>query len=214
MGVSASRDHRLSSLTVFSFAEISIGIIVGCMPLVHKCVKHVSSKFPTTSSLRILPGSSGGSSWRRLFRKSSSSEASASQKFFGSKDSGSSKNTGSTAPHIRTLHMTSASFSSADRDFVGVPAMTEEALPKTPSPVYDRGAMSRKSVPETATGEEYMPERIEDIESATNGVERGWTTAEGREATTPAPSWPPQHRTEPSRRNETKRAQYDLYPKT
>ena len=71
-----------------------------------------------------------------------------------------------------------------------------------------------KPVPETTPGKEYKPEKIEYVESALNGVKRGWTAAEGTQATMPAPSWPPQHYTEQSRRNEKKRGQYDLYPKT
>ena len=183
------------------------------MPLVHKCFKHISSKFPTTSSIRKLPGSSGGSSWRRLLRKSSSSEASTSQKVFGSKDSGSSKGSRSTAPHIKTLQMTRASFSSTDREFASAPTMTEKALPRTPSPVHDRGVVSRRLAPETTGVKEYIPEKIEDVESAVNDARSGGTMAEGTQATTPALSWPTQHYTEQSRQNETNRAQYDLYPK-
>lgn len=87
------------------FAEIAIGIIVGCMPAAHKCYQHLA-KNASSFSLRFPhSGSSGGPYWRKLFaRSSSSSDAGRPGKPFASTGSG------SPAPHIKTLNMTRASF--------------------------------------------------------------------------------------------------------
>lgn len=185
-------------LTIPRFAELAIGIIVGCMPHVHKFSRHCSSKVSLTSSFRLLSSRGGGSSWRRLLGKSSTSEASYSGKLSGSKDSG------SVAPHIGTLNMTRTSFSSA-----------EDELPRPPSPMYDGEAIRRErlEVPQARAAEEDLSEKL-DV-----GKEEmlGTPSTLGIDAEAQAPSsthaWQEQQCKLEDRKNETRRAQYDLYPR-
>ena len=187
-----------------SFAEISIGIIVGCMPLVHKFFKHFSSKISSTSSFKILSNSSGGSSWRRLFGKSSSSEASASQKFFDSKGAE------SVAPHIKTLNMTRASFSSTDKDFTTTFSATERDAVKLPQPAFDKGVMTRAGPHDI--DETYIPEKLDDEENV-NTASKTTLREQKVRVSGDTQSWQPHEWTPQSRINETNRAQYDLYPR-
>ena len=190
---------------IVSFAEISIGIIVGCMPLVHKCFKHFSSKISSTSSFKILSNSSGGSSWRRLFGKSSGSEASASQKFFDIKGAG------SVAPQIKTLNMTRASFSSTEREFSTTFSTTERDSVTLPQPVFDKMSTTRKRGPQDMD-KKYIPEKLDDEENI-DTVPRTTTREQRSRASGESRSWQPHEWTRESRINETNRAQYDLYPR-
>ncbi|KAL8895218.1 MAG: hypothetical protein Q9207_008255, partial [Kuettlingeria erythrocarpa] len=164
----------LNKQGLWAFAEISIGIIVGCIPLVHKFFKHFSSKTGTDSGFSIFGSREGGSSWRRLLLgKSSSSKASSSPKFSSSKDSGLSKDSRSKAPRIRTLHMTRASLMSANRESSGARWMTEKDLPATPSPVHHEREDSRRPMSFcVSNGNGYMPEIMDEEKNVTSAAQR------------------------------------------
>ena len=187
-----------------SFAEISIGIIVGCMPLVHKFFKHFSTKISSTSSFKKLSNSSGGSSWRRLFGMSSGSETSASPKFSGSRGAE------SVAPHIKTLNMTRASFSSTDKEFPTSFFTAERDPVKLPQPEIDKAVISRKSERQDMD-EKYIPQKLDDEENASR-VPKTATREQDIRTSGNTQSWQPYEWTGESRINETNRAQYDLYP--
>ena len=172
------------------------------MPLVHKFLKHFSSKISSTSSFKILSNSSGGSSWRRLFGKSSGSVASASQRFFDSKGAE------SVAPHIKTLNMTRASFSSTDKEFPATFSATERDVVKLPQPVFDKMVITRESGSQDID-EIYIPEKVDDEENVNTAPE----TATREQESGDTRSWQPHEWTRESRINETNRAQYDLYPR-
>lgn len=98
----------LDRLGLWAFAEIAIGIIVGCLPVLPKFSKHFASKRAGLSSRLYSLSSTGPSSWRRLFRKSATPEGSrydtpqSHRKFSSSRKA--SRSTG--APHIETLNLT------------------------------------------------------------------------------------------------------------
>ena len=177
------------------------------MPLVHKSFKHFSSKLSLTSSFKILSSSSGGSSWRRLFGKSSTSETSSSGKFFDSTGSG------SVAPHIGTLNMTRASFTSADRELPSGNPQGEKGLPALPPPVLAGAAVSKKPIPHDPE-ENYIPQNPIDEEKAIPAATVANTSENEVHASPAVRSWEPEECSSEDRRNETKRAQYDLYPRT
>ncbi|KAI4250321.1 MAG: hypothetical protein LQ352_005374 [Teloschistes flavicans] len=130
------------------FAEIAIGIIVGCMPLVHKFFRHIFSEISVTSSFKLFSSSTGSSVWRRLLSRPSTSEDGDSRgKLFGSKDSG------SVAPQIQSLNMTRASLS-----FVEL----EKDLPALPAPTHITEEIVRKPVPRRH--DERVPRDMLDIE--------------------------------------------------
>ncbi|KAL8648073.1 MAG: hypothetical protein Q9226_006152 [Calogaya cf. arnoldii] len=178
----------LASKGIIRFAEISIGIIVSCLPLVHKSVKHLWTKFPSTSSLRKSSTSSGGSSWWRLLGKSSSSASES-----GKTDS---KDSGSGAPQIGTLNMTRVSFSAGSEDFASGAVRTEKTLPAIPSPIYAKEAVPTRFT--NGVEDAHLPKKLDDMESATQTLD----------LTQP---WQHQGCTAEIPRNETKRARYDLY---
>ena len=180
------------------FAEISIGIIVGCMPLVHKSFKHFSTKFPMTSSLRIRSGSSGGSSWRRLLGKSLDSGESSRK--------GSSKDSGSIAPRIGTLNMTRASFSADREDLPSTTSFTEKTLPTVPLPVHASEPLPLQHSPMDNIGDDFLPKKLEDAESA---IARYGNTQQSLGSTQ---TWERPECAGDTRKNETRRARYDLYP--
>lgn len=164
------------------------------MPHLHKTFRHFSSKIPSGSRFKILTGSSEGSSWRRLFGKSSrtTSEGSSGQKLFDSKQSG------SVAPHIGTLNMTRASFSSA----------AEKELPRIPSPMFNKyksDIMVRKPVPSPRVGARDPSGKIED-------PEKGTTATQSPGA--PTRAWQRDQCKLDDQSNATIRAQYDLFPRT
>ena len=175
------------------------------MPLVHKFFKHFSSKISSTSSSKLLSNSSGGWSWRRLFGKSSGSVASASQKFFDSKGAE------SVAPHIRTLNMTRASFSSTDKEFPATFSATERHVVKLPQPVFDKTVITRESRSQN-TDETYIPEKVHDEENV-NTAPKTTTREEKARESGDTRSWQPHEWTRESRINETNRAHYDLSPR-
>ena len=177
-----------------------MGIIVSCMPLVHKSFKHLLTKFPSTSSFRKFPSSGGSSSWRRLLGRSSSSGESSSRK-------GDSKASEFVAPQIGTLNMTRASFSVPASDLPSSIFQSEKNFPTIPMAVHARKALPTQFGARNAVQDGYLPGKMDDPESA---------MARYREDTqTPdfPPSWQNQDCTAETQRNETRRARYDLYPK-
>ena len=198
---------------LWAFAEIAIGIIVGCMPLVHKCFKHMKTSISTSSSLGLFESSSGGSSWRRLFGKSSASGGSGSRKFFNSKDSS------SLAPHIGTLNMTRASFASVDKVSPGIPLSAEKDLPKALLPVHGNKEIIRVPVRQADVSNQYFPRANEDVERATPFLDIREAVDHERQVQIQLTQCR-NHECEcenltsisDDRGNETRRAQYDLYP--
>ena len=158
------------------------------------------------SSFKILSSSSGGSSMRKLFGKSSSSEVSASQKFFDSKDSG------SVAPQIGTLNMTRASFSSAEKELPGAFSQLEKKLPQLLLAAYNNVAISRKPVPIAQDDDSCFHEKLGDIETALPTTKM-FKFGGGLQESGNSQSWHPQMCPSGNRRNETNRAHYDLYPR-
>jgi len=183
-------------LTVSRFAEIAIGVIVGCMPHVHKFFRHLSSKVSITSSFSLLASSSGRSSRRRLLGKPSTSEPSCSRKISGSKGSG------SIAPHIGTLNMTRTSFSSAEKE-----------LSITPSPIYDEEAIDREPLPQALADEQYLSDKLVVGQEEMPGTQSTLVLDAEAQAPSPTYAWQQQQCKPEDRRNETRRAQYDLYPR-
>ena len=169
------------------------------MPLVHKSFKHLSTKFPSTYSLRIRSGSSGGSSWRRLLGKSSASRQSSRK--------GSSKDSGSVAPRLGTLNMTRASFSAHRESFPSATFLTEKTLPTVPPPTHARKSLPTHLGTEGNSENGYLPKKLEDTESQNDSY------GEAAEALDLTEMWQHQACTEDTRGNETRRARYDLYPR-
>ena len=156
-------------LTKFRSAEITIGIIVGCMPHINKIFRHSWSTPPMMSKFRILCTSRSESSWRRLFTNSSKSEASTSQKVFEGDVSQ------PVAPHIETPKLAHAS-----------PTSFERLGKFPPSLSRDKNVVTRNFVPRP-NFEEHLPEKIEHVKRAIPGAER--MIAPDTERQTRAPSW-------------------------
>ena len=183
-------------LTNVRFAEIAIGIIVGCVPHVHKFFRHFSSKVSMSSSFKILSSNhSGGSSWRKLFGKSSTSEASRSGSGFGSKDPQPGP------PYLETLNLTRASFS-----------LTEKELPKPPPPAHHKEVIRTLPL-------HRMSDQGQKAIMSSNGIKREMPTTPVRannvedQALDPVSFWQQHQCAYGNQRNETRRARYDLYPK-
>ncbi|KAL8734451.1 MAG: hypothetical protein Q9181_003189 [Wetmoreana brouardii] len=143
-----------------AMAEIAIGIIVGCMPHVHKSFRHFSAQMASFSAFNVFFGSTGSFSWRRLLSRPSTSEASTPQKRFGSDDSG------SVPPQIRTLNMTRASFTLDEKEF-----------PQTPSPVHNHKTIPRNSLRSSDMKEISQTIEIEDVMPATETLSTASATA-------------------------------------
>ncbi|KAL8777851.1 MAG: hypothetical protein Q9194_002327 [Teloschistes cf. exilis] len=155
---SASYQLTIDKEGLWAFAEIAIGIIVGCMPLVHKFFRHISSEISIPSSFKVFSSSTGSSVWRRILSRPSTSEDSSSHgKLFDSKDSG------SVAPQIQTLNMTRASLSFVE---------TEKELPALPAPTYRTETISRKPVPRAHNDREDVQQTPEVIPTDLLDVER------------------------------------------
>lgn len=111
----------------YSFAEIAIGIIVGCVPTLPKFFKHLSSNMPALPSrFKALSSTSSQASWRRFFRWSKTSETSTNKTTSFSQNIFKPKTSGSNAPRIETLDLTRISFLFGERD-----------LPTMALPVYN-----------------------------------------------------------------------------
>lgn len=136
---------------LWAMAEVEIGIIVGCIPTLPKFFKHFSSKIPAMPfHFGLRSSNSSWTSWRRLFRKPTTSGTSSNKptlfppQFFGTKASR------SRAPHIGTLDLTRASFSYAEKD-----------LPSMLLPVHNKDSLSSKSTSSTQPGNEAQTWYIE-----------------------------------------------------
>lgn len=190
-------------------AELAIGIIVGCIPSVHKYYRHIS-KMGSSFKLRIpyITSSGGGDGgdgssapyWRRLFARSSSLDANRPRKFSGSTDSGS----GSSAPHIKTLNMTRASFSLEEKE--------ENNMPRPPAAVHIHGQTREETGRSRGmdNDDDETWERVEDVESGRGGAKGGgggrdtlWQPNEGEGEVV--------HGKNGGANNETTRAQYEIH---
>lgn len=178
-------DHALfqshhSHLIICRSAEIAIGIIVGCIPSVHKYFRHIS-KNGSGINFRIpyISGSSSsgggrrrGPYWRKLFARSWSSGANRPRKLSASTDSGSGS--GSPAPHIKTLNMTRASFTLDEKGHIPI-------MPPEPEPVYVQTGGNR------GMNDDYDArwEKVQDLESGMRGAGAGTHEREHDESKTP-----------------------------
>ena len=111
-----------------SFAEIAIGIFVGCLPVLTRFFKHVcSTEAGRSSRLGIL----SSTSWRKLFRRSSTPKTSRKnpsyhyRNFIGKERSSRSTE----APHLETLNLTRISLE-----------LAEQVRPKIPSKALTKNA--------------------------------------------------------------------------
>lgn len=179
------------------FAEIAIGIIVGCIPSVHKYFRHISKNGSSFNLLRIpYSGSSetrGPLYWRKLFARSTSSGVGAThpRKLSGSTIAG---NSGSSAvPHIKTLNMTCASFSLAEEEKTN--ALSSLSVP---APVHVHVHVQQKEETEGSTSiNDETYEGVEDVESG-RGVGT-WRQNDDMQ------------RKNGGRNNETMRAHYEIH---
>ncbi|KAL8706502.1 MAG: hypothetical protein Q9201_000434 [Fulgogasparrea decipioides] len=180
-----------------AMAEIAIGIIVGCMPHVHKSFLHFSAEIASFSAFKLFSSSTGSLSWRRLFSRPSTSEAGIPQKRFGSDDSGSAP------PQIRTLNMTRASFT-----------LDEKELPQPPLPIYNHKTIPRKPLHSSDIEERQVPEKI-DIENGMAATETASSLdLESKiesQMQSGVHSWQRHQNIVGNRANSTRRARYESY---
>ncbi|KAL8787889.1 MAG: hypothetical protein Q9195_007582 [Heterodermia aff. obscurata] len=169
---------------LWASVEITIGIMVGCMPHIHKIFKHSWSQPPKIFKFRILDRTTSESSWRRLFSISSKSEASTSHRILEGDIS---------HPHNETPKLTSHSLSSFDR------------LPNVPPPLSpEPKAVTRDLVSRPKFEEQLLPEKSEPLKDVIPGAENMTT----RQISAPARSpWWQESVYIPE--NETRRARFD-----
>ena len=116
--------------TLYSYAEIATGIIVGCLPILPKFFKHCTTfRSDSLSEFKRLPSTVSHFTWRRFFPRSASRDYSSSNEVASpassekrSKDSKS----GADRQHITTLNLTRCSLD-----------MTDANLPRAPSRALD-----------------------------------------------------------------------------
>ena len=142
------------------FAEIAIGIIVGCLPVLPKFFKHFTSKEAGSSSRFENLSSASRSLWRRVFRKSTTPQLSRDEPPYRSrKFLGRPKTSVSTrAPHIETLNLTRNSFQ-----------LGEKYLPRLPSPTLNKEPLatsSRASTSHTKRDGDQDYGKVADVEKA------------------------------------------------
>ncbi|KAF6241446.1 hypothetical protein HO173_000156 [Letharia columbiana] len=150
---------------LWAFAEIAIGIIVGCLPVLPRLFKHLVFKEAGSSSRFKILSTSSRTSWRRLFRKSTTPElTSKDSSYFNRKSLRSKESSRSTgAPYIETPILTRNSFQ-----------LSENNLPRIPSPVFDKeySAAALRIATFGPGGKGYVENgRIIDVES---GIRAGW----------------------------------------
>ena len=141
------------------------------------------------SSFSAFSSSRDGSSWRKLFSKSSSSGQSGSDQRLESKDSKSA------APKIETLNLTRASFT-----------ISEEEPLRWPKPVHDKNNIMSKHLPQ----EPYLPANDDD-EGASSIEEATFPPDLENQAPYTTRSWQQSGNSFQNQTNKTKRARYDLY---
>lgn len=144
------------------------------------------------ASFIAFSSSRDGSSWRRLFSKSSSSGRSGSHQRLESKDS---KDSASAAPKIQTLNLTRASFN-----------MEELESLRWPRPVHDKNDIARKPLPQ----EPYIP--ADDDDGSASHIEEAISPLDlENQAPNTTRSWQQLEDPFQNQTNETRRARYDLY---
>ncbi|KAL8881747.1 MAG: hypothetical protein Q9198_001113 [Flavoplaca austrocitrina] len=85
--------------------------------------------------------------------------------------------------------------------------LTEKTLPTVPPPIHARKPLATHFGTEGNPENGYLPKKLEDTESQSGRY------GEATEALDLTETWQHQECTEDTRRNETKRARYDLYPR-
>lgn len=160
----------------FSFAELAIGIIVGCLPTLPRFFKQFVSKTAASS-----PNKSRAPR-RKLFTKSATPD-------LNNNDTSDFNLNGRNSPgsngalHYETLTQTRNSLQSA-----------ESTLPRVPSPVYDTGFLTRplQITPFHAEAKEYKKHGADaDIERANPGMEsmrNAWDVRDGSSIAATKPS--------------------------
>ncbi|KAF7502150.1 hypothetical protein GJ744_006887 [Endocarpon pusillum] len=102
----------VNRMGLWAFAEIAVGIIVGCVPTLPKFFKHLSSNKPALpSSFKALSSTSRQAPWRRFFRWFKTSDMSTNKTASFSQNIFNQKTSGSKTPRIETLDLTRISFS-------------------------------------------------------------------------------------------------------
>ncbi|KAM0806447.1 hypothetical protein BDR22DRAFT_968475 [Usnea florida] len=151
---------NIDRIGLWAFAEIAIGIIIGCLPVLPRFFKHFASTQPGSSSRFDILSSASRTFWRRLFRKSTASQSSGkdtSSFYRGRFFSRNRSSRASRAPYIQTLNLTRSSLH-----------LVEKGLPEAPPPA--RKKVASVATPRVMTlhsegviGREYG--RVGDVES-------------------------------------------------
>ena len=113
--------YRIPRSQHLSIAEISVGIIVGCLPVLPRFFKHLFPKRSTqlSDSETLLNSSGSGSFWRKFFRRSSARYASkeVSGTVANSGASSSKKTKKKATPQISTMNMTGHSLHMGEQTY-------------------------------------------------------------------------------------------------
>ncbi len=107
------------NLTRHSFGEMSIGIIVGCLPSLPRFFKQLfQTKTIPSSTTKVGPGNgSGWIYWRRLLHKSTTAYTDSDQVRVSPRNILGSKSSRSTAPYLPTLNFSNTFIQVAEEDF-------------------------------------------------------------------------------------------------
>ena len=57
---SSDKSHEFGRFGLWSAAELAVGIITGCLPVMPKFIQHIGSKFHTMFSTQSMPASNSG----------------------------------------------------------------------------------------------------------------------------------------------------------
>lgn len=152
----------LSLLTSASFAEIAIGIIVGCLPVLPRFFKHLASKEAGSPSKFEDFSSASRTLWRRVFRKFPKPELSKNETSYHNRKflSRQKPSVSSRTPYIETLNLTRNSLQLAENHF-----------PRLPSPARDKGSSAAapgKSTIHDDRDEDRDYKQNADVEKATS----------------------------------------------
>ena len=148
-----------------NFAEISIGIIIGFMPVLPRFFKHLTSKEAGSLSRFEILSSASRRFWRRISRRSAMSEPSREDPSYYNRNYFSKRKAprSTRAPQIETLNLTRSSLT-----------LTEKYFPRLPSPIRRKDssiASHRTTTPHSEWDEQRYGE-IADTEKASSA---GWT---------------------------------------
>ncbi|MCJ1396234.1 hypothetical protein MMC18_009123 [Xylographa bjoerkii] len=120
----AASQTDIDTTGLWSIAEIAVGIIVGCLPVLPRFFRHFVPKRspPLSDSETLLNSSSGRSFWRKLFRKSAALDASNEKIRVAFQSVSSGTKTKATPPQISTMNFTSHSLHMAGNDLTRPPS--------------------------------------------------------------------------------------------